>query len=223
MLIDPYAFQPTRIEEIVREAQNAVSIRLTLPENYVFEPGQHTVVRVTMPDGSKLVRQYSFSAPISSGSVWLTIAQEPNGQVSTWFVDTAKIGDEIEISHPFSGPLMQKIPRGQICMIAGGSGIAPLMAWVRTLRKKKQPFTLLYSTLSDERCFENELTPLLGERIIIRLTDTEPRFSGEEITRELTKDSTVFICGSRPLVLAMRSYCEAIVPSGHIFAEAFSL
>ncbi len=223
MLMDPYQFQPVKIERIVRESKRAVSVCLELPSNYTFEPGQHAVVRITMPGGSKLVRQYSFSAPESVGKLWLTVIQEPGGQVSTWFTETAKAGDTVEVSHPFMGPLVQEYPRGEICMIAGGSGIAPLMAHIRVLRETATPYTLLYSTRSDEQCFKDELTPLLGEKIIIRLTDTESRFNEEEITSELTADSTVFICGSRPFAITMRDYCELVVPANQIFSEAFSL
>lgn len=223
MIIDPYSFRPVRIAEIVREAPRAVSVRLELPEGYTFTVGQHAVIRVTMPDGTKLVRQYSFSASAESNELWFTIVQESDGVVSSWFVDGAKVGDIVEVSHPFSGPLMQKIPRGEICMIAGGSGIAPIMAWVRLLREQQRSFTLLYSTKNDERCFKNELTALPNETIVVRLTDKEPRFTEQEIIKTLLNDTTVFICGSRPFVLAMRSYCGTIVPSEHIFAEAFSL
>lgn len=223
MLFDPYKFCPATIAEIVREAPRAVSLCLNLPENYAFEPGQHAIVRATMPNGSRLVRQYSFSAPASTRKLWLTIIQEPGGQVSTWFTETAKVGDTIEVSPPFTGPLMQKIPRGEICMIAGGSGIAPLMAWVQTLREQHRPFTLLYSTRSNERCFKNQLTPLPGETIIVRLTDTEPRFAEGEIRAKLSPKTTVFICGSRSFVIAMRNYCEKIVQSEQIYSEAFTL
>lgn len=223
MLIDPYRFQPVTIERIVREAKNAVSICLTLPPNYNFEPGQYAVVRATMPDGSKLVRQYSFSAPESAGKLWLTVVKESGGQVSTWFTETAKVGDMVEVSHPFTGPLVQKYPYGQICMIAGGSGIAPLMAHVRVLRENKTPFTLLYSTRRNEQCFKDELTPQPGENIIIRLTDSEPRFDMDEIASKLTKGSTVFICGSRPFAIDIRGICETVVPAKHVHSEAFSL
>lgn len=223
MLIDPYRFQPVRIERIIREAPRAVSVQLELPRGYAFEPGQHAVIRVTALDGSRLVRQYSFSAPASINELWLTIVQEPGGQVSSWFVETAKVGDTVEISPPFTGPLMQKIPRGEICMIAGGSGIAPLMAWAQALREQHRPFTLLYSTRSNEQCFQDQLTPLPGETITVRLTDTSPRFTEDEIRAKLSPKTTVFICGSRPFVLAMHSYCTIIVPSEQIYSEAFTL
>lgn len=223
MIIDPYQFRAVQIKQIIREAKNANSILFTPPANYKFLPGQHTIVRITLPNGIKLMRQYSFSAPMSNNELRLTIVKKNDGQVSTWFTDIAKIGDKLEISQPFTGPLVQKIPRGEICLIAGGSGIAPIMAWVRNIRKQDKKFTLLYSTKSYERCFSDELTPLPGERIFLRLTDEHQRFSKNEIVDVLTKNMTVFICGSRPFSLAMRAYCKEIVPSDHIFVEAFSL
>lgn len=223
MLIDPYQFRPAQIVDIVHEAKNAVSVRLATPDPYVFELGQHAVVRVTMSGGSRLVRQYSFSSPPKSGEIWLTIVHEPDGQVSGWFNETAKIGNDVEISHPFTGPLVQKNLRGEICMIAGGSGIAPLIGFVRELRSLELPFTLLYSTRSDELCYHDELTALPGETILLRLTDKEPRFTKKEVTQALTPITNVYICGSRSFVLTMRTYCEPIVPANAIHSEAFSL
>lgn len=223
MLIDPYQFRPARIVELRREAPRAVSVRLLLDTPYDFKIGQHAVVRVALPDSSTLVRQYSFSAPAHGREIWLTIVQETHGLVSGWFNEAAQVNDIVEISHPFSGPLMQEIPRGEICIIAGGSGIAPLKAWVDTLRNQSRPFTLLYSTRHDERCFEEELAPLPSEDITIRLTDINPRFTKQEIVSKLSANSHVFICGSRSFVLAMRSYCETIVPSAQIYSEAFTL
>lgn len=223
MIIDAYDYRPAKIAQIVREAPRAVSIRVQTEDNYGFEVGQHAVVRVTMPDGTKLVRQYSFSRTSRANDIWFTIVEEQNGAVSGWFCRTAHIGDTVEISQPFTGPLMQKNPRGEICMIAGGSGIAPLMAWTEQLRKTSQPFTLLYSTRTDEQCFNAELRPSSKETIVVRLTDAADRFSPAEITGHLSPEATVLICGSRPFVLAMRQLCETIVPAEHIYSEAFTL
>ncbi len=223
MLIDAYGFRLATITKIVREAPRAVSIQLTVDKEYRFAVGQHAVVRVTMPSGTTLVRQYSFSASPSNHEIWLTVVHEPHGEVSGWFNEAAKKGDTVELSHPFSGPVMQKIPRGEICIIAGGSGIAPFRAHMQELRQQNRAFTLLYSTRSDELCFTSELTPLPKEVIAVRCTDREARFTKSEVIRPLTAHSSVFICGSRPFVVAMRNYCETIVPSERIYAEAFSL
>ncbi len=225
MLVETYDFRPVRIEELVREAPNAVSVRLSTVMDYHFLAGQHAIVRVTLPDGTKLVRQYSYASAPSSGEIWLTIVQEPQGEVSTWFTGTAQVGTIIEISPPYNGPLVQKTPRGKLCMIAGGSGIVPLMSHLRQLRlsKAETNIAVLYSTRSNERCFLEELSPLANEHITIRLTDNEPRFSPEEILAAIDGTEEVFICGSRPFVIAMRKLSEQKLPQKAIHCEAFSL
>ena len=224
MLIEAYKFQTVRIVRIVREAEKAVSIQLERPVGYNFAPGQHAVVRVQLPDGIKLVRQYSFSSAPDSATICLTIVQEGDGIVSTWFNQTAMVGDTVELSQPFTGPLVQKLPRTKVCMIAGGSGIAPLMSHLQLRRSAKFFNTvLLYSTRTDELCFVSKLTPLPGESIEIRLTDRAPRFTPEEILHSIQGTDQILICGSRPFVLAMRAICEAQSPADKIHIEAFSL
>lgn len=224
MLIEAYQFQSVRIKGLVHESEKAVIVQLERPEDYDFKPGQHAVVRVQMPDGSKLVRQYSFSSSPNQTDLELTIVQEGDGIVSTWFNQIANVGDAVELSQPFTGPLVQKDTRAGICMIAGGSGIAPLMAHLRQRREKEiSDSVLLYSTRTNERCFTAELTPLSGEHIEVRLTDRASRFTSEEILSAAEGAEEALICGSRPFVMAMRAICEPHFPADKIHAEAFSL
>ena len=108
-------------------------------------------------------------------------------------------------------------------MIAGGSGIAPLIGFVRQCRAEGAAFTLLYSTRTDEQCYRDELSPLPGETIAIRLTDKEDRFTYDDIAESVLSTSTVLLCGSRAFVLAMREHCERIIPAAQLLSEAFSL
>ncbi len=226
MLIKTYTFLPTTIVRIIRESPRAVSVEVERPKGYDFSTGQHAIVRVMTPSGTRLVRQYSFSAAPNAENLWFTIIQQKEGEVSAWFNSVAKIGDHIEITPPYEGPLVQKTPRGSLCMIAGGSGIAPLMSHLRTLRSSGEPYTatLLYSTRHAERCYENELHPLgAHETLITRLTNGAPRFSLDEIVQELTPDTQIYLCGSRSFVVTMRTICETVVDSTQIHSEAFTL
>ena len=224
MLIDPYRFRRLTITGIIREARHAVSVQVEKPNDYSFACGQHAVVRVTLPDGTTAIRQYSFSSAPTSSELWLTITKEGDGVVSSWFHERATVGATIELTHPFNGPLVQKSTRGDLCMIAGGSGIAPLMSTLRERRLSGEfTTTLLYTTRADKRCFEAELAPLAGERIIQRITDTETRFNEADIRAAIPQNATVLLCGSREFVVAMRALCETIVPAEQIHAEAFSL
>lgn len=225
MLIDPYQFQSVKILQIVREAEGVVSVQLEKLTHYTYQCGQHAIVRVTMPDGTKLVRQYSFSSAPSTNELWLTICKMPGGAVSGWFNDTAKAGDVIAISRPFSGPLAQKYPRGDICMIAGGSGIAPVMSHLRNIRTltRKPSIHLLYSTRSSGVCFEKELAPMPHEHITVHLSDIHGRINEQDIALSTQGSAYIFICGSRSFVQTITMLCQKVSPKAMIFSEAFTL
>ena len=224
MLLDPYEFRPVAITTIVRESEKAVSIQLSIPHGYQFKPGQHAIVRVAT-DGAKLTRQYSFSSAPSSSELWITVVETPDGAVSTWFNQQAKVGDIIEVSKPFTGPLVHDSPRGKICMIAGGSGIAPHMSRLRELRLlgESQQVSLLYSTRSNRRCFERELTPTADETIVVKTSDVSGRISATDVRDALDGCASVYICGSRLFVMDMKKLCQDIHPNIPIYDESFTL
>ena len=224
VIIDPYLWHEATIIKIVSESAEAVSLQLDLGgQDYDFACGQHTVVRVTLPDGSRVMRQYSFASAPGSQEIWLTVIHTPAGLVSGWFTQTARVGDRIEISQPFTGPLVQDLADANICMIAGGSGIAPLMSHLRARHSQHRLTTLLYSTRSESRCYENELASLTDHTIHVRLTDMQHRLSQEDIDRYCADSNAVLICGSRQFVDSMRHYVRESFPQLPIHAEAFSL
>lgn len=225
MLIDPYQFQSVKIVQVVREAKDIVSVQLEKPPRYTYQCGQHAVVRVTMPDGTKLVRQYSFSSAPSSNELWLTIFKMPGGAVSGWFNDNAKVGDEVAVSRPFSGPLVHNYPRGDICMIAGGSGITPVMSHLRNIRTlaHRPRVRLLYSTRTARLCFKKELVALPHEHIAVHLSDIHGRVDEQDIALSTKNAKYIFICGSRSFVQDISAMCRNVAPEATIFAEAFTL
>jgi len=226
MLIDPYHWLVTPILAITRESAEAVSVHVAKPHGYVFAPGQHAVVRITTKDGSSYIRQYSYAGATSESTLLFAITKSTGGIVSSWFVDTARAGDTIAISQAFTGPLMINADGvTTLGMIAGGSGIAPMMSHLSQLRQdnSSMPVTLLYSTRRNQRCFEAKLQPRHNETIHTRLTDTEPRFSPHDIVHALDNCSHILICGSRPFVSAMHDICRESLPNASVHAEAFSL
>lgn len=220
MIIDPYGFKLAKIVDIVRESPYTVSIKINSDDT--FKCGQYLVVRVDA-NGTKLTRQYSISSAPYSNDIWLTISETPNGAVSGWFNRQAKIGDMIEVSKPFSGGIVQNYTRGKICMIAGGSGIAPMMSYVRQLRKEGKKFNLLYSTKSDNRSFTDELSALPNENININISDQHGRIDTAHIEKSLQECSDVYICGSKSFVNSCREMCQKINSSLSIYTESFTL
>jgi len=111
--------------------------------------GQHVDVRLTAPDGYSAVRSYSIaSAPNSEKRVELTVERLPKGEVSPYLTQEVAVGDHLELRGPIGGWFVWRAQQTEpIQLIAGGSGIVPLMAMIRSRVSAGStvPFRLLYS------------------------------------------------------------------------------
>src|SRR5580658_6968792 len=98
--------------------------------------GQHVDVRLTAPDGYSAVRSYSIaSAPNSQQRVQITVERLPNGEVSPYLTQEVIVGDRLELRGPTGGWFVWRCEQMEpIQLVAGGSGIVPLMAMIRSRR-----------------------------------------------------------------------------------------
>src|SRR5215813_10627040 len=96
--------------------------------------GQHVDVRLTAPDGYSAVRSYSIaSGPNSEGRVELTVERLPDGEVSPYLTQELAVGDRLELRGPIGGWFVWRAQQTEpIQLVAGGSGIVPLMAMIRS-------------------------------------------------------------------------------------------
>lgn len=111
--------------------------------------GQHVDVRLTASDGYSAVRSYSIaSAPNTKGRVEITVERLANGEVSPYLTQNVAIGDRLELRGPIGGWFVWRPQQTEpIQLIAGGSGIVPLMAMIRSRISAggTAPLRLLYS------------------------------------------------------------------------------
>jgi len=111
--------------------------------------GQHVDVRLTAPDGYSAVRSYSIAAaPNSERRVEITVERLPDGEVSPYLTQRVGVGDRLELRGPLGGWFVWRPEQNEpIQLVAGGSGIVPLMAMIRSRRSTDgaSPFRLLYS------------------------------------------------------------------------------
>ncbi|WP_433475913.1 ferredoxin reductase [Spirillospora sp. CA-142024] len=135
-----------RLTEARRETGTARTLVFDVPDWPGHLAGQHVDVRLTAGDGYSAQRSYSLSAP---GRVELTVQRAPDGEVSPYLTDVLGPGDPVEIRGPVGGWFVWRPDAGRaVLLIAGGSGIAPLMAMIRARRLSGSdvPFRLVYST-----------------------------------------------------------------------------
>ncbi|MFC7650158.1 FAD-binding oxidoreductase [Streptosporangium lutulentum] len=121
------------------ETQNARTIVLDLPDWPGHLAGQHVDVRLTAPDGYSTERSYSIASAPEGNRLELTVDLLPDGEVSPYLARVLSAGDPLEIRGPIGGWFVWRPERPEpVQLIAGGSGVVPLMAMIRT-REWRRP------------------------------------------------------------------------------------
>src|SRR6201990_3190762 len=142
------------------ETATARTLSLTVREWPGHVAGQHVDVRLTAPDGYSAVRSYSIaSGPNSEGRLELTVERLSNGEVSPYLTQELAVDDRLELRGPIGGWFVWRTHQTEpIQLIAGGSGIVPLMAMVRSrvVAGSTAPFRLLYSVREPDAVWYRE-------------------------------------------------------------------
>ena len=217
-------WQQAIIERIERRTPRVVSVFLRA-ELEPHEAGQHVDVRLTAPDGYQAQRSYSIASGPDARRVELAIERLEDGEVSPYFHDVARAGDAIEIRGPLGGHFVWRADDGgPILLIAGGSGIVPLMAIARyrAARAPGASALLVYSARTwEELVFRDELLLLQARDAnfgFVVTTTRGPRHRPEDFERRidpsLLRDVAlrwgrtaphVYVCGSNVFVEAVTS------------------
>src|SRR5712691_6556632 len=214
------------------ETARTKSITLALPNWMGHRPGQHVDVRLTAEDGYQAERSYSIaSPPEEQPHVMLTVERLDDGEVSPYLVDELRVGDKLELRGPIGGYFVWEASiGGPLLLVAGGSGIVPLMAMIRHRRAvgSTVPTRLLYSSRSyEEVIYRDELDHLArseaGLEVIHTLTRTPPpgwtgyrRRIDDSLLREVAWPSEqhplTFICGPTQFV---ETAAAGLLPLGY--------
>jgi len=130
------------------ETASARTITLTVPGWPGHVAGQHVDVRLTAADGYSAVRSYSIASAPNQRRIEITVERLPDGEVSPYLTQQVAVSDRLELRGPIGSWFIWRAQQTEpIQLIAGGSGIVPLMAMVRSRASADSaaPFRLLYS------------------------------------------------------------------------------
>jgi len=210
------------------ETATARTITLEVSDWPGHVAGQHVDVRLTAPDGYSAVRSYSIaSAPNSERRVELTIERLPNGEVSPYLTQELAVGDRLELRGPIGGWFVWRTQQAEpIQLIAGGSGIVPLMAMIRARASTgSAPFRLLYSVREPGAVFYRDELQTLSDRdhkvsltyAYTRTTPKDWRRAPGRIDAALIADATwpsnlaptCYVCGPTPFVESVVGFLSA--------------
>jgi ferredoxin-NADP reductase len=125
-------WQVAEVVDSVEETARVRSLVLSAPEWAGHRAGQHVDVRLTADDGYQAVRSYSIASAPADGGLVVTVERLDDGEVSPYLVDELRPGDKVELRGPIGGYFVWDAALGgPLLLVAGGSGIVPLMAILR--------------------------------------------------------------------------------------------
>ena len=137
-----------KVEAARDETRSARTLVLRVPDWPGHLPGQHVDVRLTAPDGYSAQRSYSIASSWQDdGLVELTVQRVTDGEVSSYLIDDLPVGGPLELRGPVGGWFVWRNQPPPVLLVAGGSGVVPLMAMIRARGdvRGRQPFRLIYS------------------------------------------------------------------------------
>jgi ferredoxin-NADP reductase len=220
---------------VTQETRTARTLRLRLPGLTGHRAGQHVDVRLTAPDGYTAVRSYSVASALAGDELDLTVEELTDGEVSPYLVHGVAVGDQLEVRGPVGGWFVwDPADPSPVQLIAGGSGVVPLMAMLRAHAAAgpgspgaAAPFRLRYSVRSpDAVYYRTELdelarSPLVDVTIVYTReapagSNTPPRRldAATLAARALPAgdNPAVFICGATAFV---ETVADWLVQAGH--------
>jgi ferredoxin-NADP reductase len=214
-----------RLAEVIEvrpETDRVVTLALEVPDWDGHLPGQHVDVRLTAEDGYRAERAYSIASSPDGGRIELAVERLEDGEVSPYLAGELRPGDQLELRGPVGGYFVWEPGRGgPLLLVAGGSGVAPLMAMVRyrAATGREVPARLLYSSRTEEDViFREELERLAeagdGLTVTHALTRAQPPgWAGyarridavmlEEVGWRPGERPLIYVCGPTRLVEAV--------------------
>lgn len=236
-------WRPARVAEVTEATPSARILRLDVPGWPGNDAGQHIDIRLTAEDGYQAERSYSVGSYGPSETIELAVDEVPEGEVSPYLVRDVRPGDELEVKGPLGGYFVWRPAasraggegaggegaQGAVQLIAGGSGIVPLMAMTRaaTDASAAASFRLLYSVrTAEDAIYREELERLAadgGVDLTWAYTRGAPADWAGRVGRldeaaigaavwEPAREPSVYVCGPTGFV---EHVADALVSLGH--------
>jgi ferredoxin-NADP reductase len=233
------AWRLATVVDVVTETPRARTLLLDVPGWPGHRAGQHVDVRLTADDGYQAERSYSIASAPEDPRIALTVLRLDDGEVSPYLNDVLRSGDRLELRGPIGGYFVWNVELGgPLLLVAGGSGVVPLMAMLRhraampgmasMQARHGVPARLLYSARRWEDVFYREELARLAEadetlEVTFTLTDEVPpgwtgfarridRMMLAEVAWPPAERPHVFVCGPTPMVEAVAA---TLVELGH--------
>jgi ferredoxin-NADP reductase len=224
-----------RVVAVTQECDNTVSLKLRPNSNFGgFVAGQHVNLTAEIKR-VRVTRCYSITNVPTDKTVDITVRAEPNGVMSTWLTEQAKVGSVVELGRVFGELTLPTDADTPLLLLGAGSGVTPMMSLIRQAEAtpSSPAITLLYwEKNSSQFCFSDELEAINASesQVTIHKITTQDQASsllGGRIKQKQIDQlvpnisaSQVYACGSSGFVDSAKGLLEPVARSFE--AEAFT-
>jgi NAD(P)H-flavin reductase/ferredoxin len=222
-----------RLENAIRDAQatvtevtelthDIVGVKLSVPDDFSWLPGQYVDLHVPGTDGVR--RSFSIASLPDDDAIELMIKRYPRGRLSGMLGEQIVAGSELGLTGPY-GAFHLRRSEAPILMMAGGSGMAPVLGILRQLAAEgcARPVRFYYGAREERDLFALDEITALGERLSdFRFTPVTDRFVHDAVDEELAAPD-VYMCGPPPMLEAAEAMLTGRgVDPARIFQDKFT-
>jgi 3-ketosteroid 9alpha-monooxygenase subunit B len=228
-------FHRLRVAEVVDETPDARSLIFDVDaqqaHRFHYRPGQFLTLRVPSDLCGSVARAYSLaSSPHADARPKVTVKRTDDGYASNWICDHAAPGTELDVLEP-AGVFTPGSLDENLLLLAGGSGITPVMSIIKSLLAAGTGHAVLIYANRHERSviFADELATLAAEHpgrlTVLHWLESLQGLPTVPALRALIRpytDHEAFVCGPRPYLDAVRAALrEENVPRARVRLERF--
>jgi 3-ketosteroid 9alpha-monooxygenase subunit B len=220
-----------KVAEVVQETGDSHSLVFETPRGLTYKPGQFLTLRLPHAEGV-VARCYSLSsAPGVDAQLKVTVKRVKDGRGSNWVCDTVLAGHEIDVLAP-SGTFTPKNLDTDLLLLAGGSGITPVMSIIKSsLMQGTGKMLLVYANRDEQSViFHKELRELVAEHpsrlVVLHWLETVQGLPSLKPLQEIVRPwahAEAFICGPAPFMdCAAEALKDLGVARDRIHVERFT-
>lgn len=231
-MTDALRVRVTDVREETADARSLAVEPVGDSSHFDYRPGQFLTIRIPTdwPEGA--ARCYSLcSAPGRGEPMRVAVKRTVDGYGSNWICDNVAVGDELEVLRP-AGTFTPRSFEGDFLLVAGGSGITPVLSILKTaLDTGTGHVTLVYANRdADSVIFQRELREEAeahpGRLTVIHWLETLQGIPSPATWRSLLRlwqGVPAYICGPGIFMdLVVETLTELGTPQDKIHVEKFT-
>lgn len=208
-------------------------LRLKPAKPLEFSAGQYA----TLQFGPELVRPYSMANVDGADELEFHVRLVPQGRVTGYIENQLAVGDAVRVSGPLGTAYLRRRHEGPMLLVAGGTGLAPVLSMVRAALAAgmPQPIHLYFGVRTPSDVYGLEWLAALQSRhpnlhlhVVVSTGNDNPQWRSGLVTDAFDRDWPslhgwrAYLCGAPPMVEAatMLAKKKGVLPE-HVYADAF--